>query len=538
VKLNHSTLIILCILSGLLLGSSFGTRVYFPVAFFAFIPLLFIEDYFSKHKLQFTNKLAFSYFYLSFIFFNLSAAWWTYNSSPIGSLAVILLNSLYLALAFALYYFIKKTIPEFFHGLLFISIWITAEYIHYNWELAWPWLTLGNGLANQIKLIQWYEFTGVLSGSFWILITNYLLYKWLHNYLILKNKAHYKFLFLTFFILLAPILTSIYLFNNYREIKNPVHIALVQPNFASYTEKYKIENSVQIQRIIQLSDSIVDSNTNYIIAPETAISELVNQDSLSSGLNLQPVILFVKKHPSLHYIIGISSYKPVSNFKNKTQYIKQFPNGNYYKAYNTFLQIDSSLHFQMHQKSKFVLGVEKMPFGNTFSFFENYAFNLGGVVGSIVPDSTEQPLTNSDNNTIITPLVCFESAFGSYVTEFVRKKANLIFIITNDDWWGDTPGYKQHFMNARLRAIENRRSVARAANTGISAFINQKGEVLKATKWKETISIKGVINKNNKLTFYTKHGDYIGVFFSIISLLGFLNFLIYSFREKILGKIK
>ena len=105
--------------------------------------------------------------------------------------------------------------------------------------------------------------------------------------------------------------------------------------------------------------------------------------------------------------------------------------------------------------------------------------------------------------------ICYESAFGGYVSEFVRKGADLLFVSTNDGWWGDTPGYKQHFEFSKLRAIENRRCIARSANTGKSGFFNQKGDVLQATEyWKEDV-IKATLKANTEKTFYSKHGDYL-----------------------------
>ena len=109
--------------------------------------------------------------------------------------------------------------------------------------------------------------------------------------------------------------------------------------------------------------------------------------------------------------------------------------------------------------------------------------------------------------------------------QYVRKGAQLIFIITNDGWWKNTPGYKQHLSFARLRAIETRRSIARSANTGISCFINQRGEISQATEWWVPASIKGNLNANSAITFYVKHGDYIArvaIFMSIVLLANLL----------------
>ncbi|MFN5784775.1 MAG: nitrilase-related carbon-nitrogen hydrolase, partial [Flavobacteriia bacterium] len=114
--------------------------------------------------------------------------------------------------------------------------------------------------------------------------------------------------------------------------------------------------------------------------------------------------------------------------------------------------------------------------------------------------------------------ICYESIYGEFNAEQCRKGAEAIFIITNDGWWKDTPGYKQHMSFARLRAIENRRSVARSANTGTSCIINQRGDVLQQTNWWTQDAIKATINLNSKLTFYTRSGDLLGKVFSLVSL--------------------
>ena len=127
------------------------------------------------------------------------------------------------------------------------------------------------------------------------------------------------------------------------------------------------------------------------------------------------------------------------------------------------------------------------------------------------------------------PVICYESIFGEYVTGYVQKGAELIFIITNDGWWKNTPGYKQHMSFARLRAIETRRSIARSANTGISCFINQRGDVSQPTGWWVDAAIKGTINANDEITFYVKYGDYIARISLFVSALLLLNLVVRKF---------
>ncbi|MNE59662.1 Apolipoprotein N-acyltransferase [compost metagenome] len=120
------------------------------------------------------------------------------------------------------------------------------------------------------------------------------------------------------------------------------------------------------------------------------------------------------------------------------------------------------------------------------------------------------------------------------MADHVRKDAQLICVITNDGWWKNTPGYKQHLVYAKLRAIETRRSVARSANTGISCFINQRGDIIKQTEWWKPAVIKADLNLNTNVTFYSKHGDFIAVLASIFSA----GFIVLSLIWRFIGKTK
>jgi len=136
---------------------------------------------------------------------------------------------------------------------------------------------------------------------------------------------------------------------------------------------------------------------------------------------------------------------------------------------------------------------------------------LGGTFRSHGTQDYRDAFPSSDGQFYVGPVICYESIFGEFVTEYVSEAgANLIFVITNDGWWGDTPGYIQHNSFSALRAIENRRSIARSANTGISSFFNQKGEILESLGWWERGAIRETINANSEITFYTRHGDYFG----------------------------
>jgi apolipoprotein N-acyltransferase len=197
----------------------------------------------------------------------------------------------------------------------------------------------------------------------------------------------------------------------------------------------------------------------------------------------------------------------------------------YYNTSILFNKNESPLYVH---KSKLVLGVEKIPFSKWIPWLEELSIQNGGTSGTLgienVPKIYKTPKFN------FAPSICYESIYGSFIAEQCKKGSDIIFIITNDGWWGNTPGYKQHASFASLRAIENRKSVARSANTGISCFINQRGDVIQATKWWIPTALNGILNKNKESTFYTNNGDLIGKTFAIASLLLMVYLLFLKIR--------
>jgi apolipoprotein N-acyltransferase len=197
------------------------------------------------------------------------------------------------------------------------------------------------------------------------------------------------------------------------------------------------------------------------------------------------------------------------------------------------LFIDSTENIQIHHKSKLTPGVENMPSLGIFKPLENLAINLGGTTGSLGIE--KQPMIFTDEiGTKVAPIICYESVYGEFVSNYISKGAQAIFVITNDGWWSDSPGHRQHFLFSILRAIETRRSIARSANTGISAFINQRGDVFQKTDYWVPAALRGTINLNDKMTYYTRNGDYIAHISGFISAL----LLLVAFTQGILKRKK
>lgn len=531
-------LLIYAVLSGVLLGVSFpSSGSLFWLSFFGFIPLLLIEEEIAALKTKSYKLLLLTFF--AFIIFNSISTWWIYYASFGGMLMAILFNSLFMSLVFQLFHFAKKYLGVQPGYVCFIAFWIGFEWLHLNWELSWPWLTLGNFFANASPLIQWYEYTGTLGGSLWILLLNTLFF------FAIKKRINKQNVSLTNGIIIAsivfiPTFISFIIKKNYSEENNPISVLIVQPNIDPYNDKFGgMEDKEQVRKMLLMAEEKMDSNVQFVVLPETALPNGYWEDELDSVDLILMLKSFVKQHPKVNIIAGMSSFKAYENGSNIPETAKQFnDNSGWYDAFNTAIQINNTDKIEIYHKSKLVLGVEKLPFSWLFKPIEKFAIDLGGTMGSLGTQTERSTFTYNLNNTnnrykqnaSIAPVICYESIYGEFCTEYINKGANTIFILTNDGWWDDTPGYKQHLAFAKIRAIENRRSIARCANTGTSAFINQLGETFDETPWWTPTVIKNTINLNNKITFYAKHGDFIGRIAAALSVL----LLAWSISKKII----
>lgn len=530
-------LLILSLLSSIILTSAWPARGFPILMFFAFIPLLFIEDYITRNKHNFVKSSFFLYSYLTFFVWNLLTTWWIYYSSLFGVIMAVVFNSLFMAIVFHFYHMTRRNLFKNVSGFFtIIFYWITFEFLHMNWDLTWSWLNLGNSFANYPELIQWYENTGTLGGTTWILLINILIFLTLKyrygNIKMTKRVTLYGAS--AILLIIIPLTLSLIRFYTYKETDNSVDIVVVQPNIDPYNEKFGgMSSAEQLDKIIRLSYKEIDSNTEYLICPETCIPEGIIEDELDNSKSIDSLRTILKKYQNLKIVIGISSFKIFKKGEKLTETARfSEPGKYYYDVCNSALFLDTSDNYQIYHKSKLVPGVEKMPYPKLFRPLEKYALDLGGMTGSYGIQEERSVFSTKNDKIKIAPVICYESIYGDFVSEYIRNGANIIFIITNDGWWGNTGGHKQHFEYARLRAVETRRSIARSANTGISGFINQKGEILQTTKYWEDDVIRYKINANSQLTFYSKFGDYIGRFSQYITYILIILYLVMLFMNK------
>ena len=537
--MKNITKISLALLSGLLIAASWPTNGFTPLIFIAFVPLIFLQDYKITGQQDNKKDNIFLFSFLTFLVWNSLTTWWVWNSTPAGSIAMILLNSTFMATTFWLYHFTRKKI---FHNkggfFLLILFFLAFENLHLTWQLNWPWLNIGNVFSHNHTWVQWYEFTGTAGGTIWVLLANILAYK------VLKRLQDYKttrpqdltpesventtgefgtstssvtepnpqflssstpqiLLFLA--VVLIPIIASKIMYHSYEEKGEEVEVVVAQPNIDPWKEEFRLSAAEILDRNFSVAEPLITENTRFVLSPESTIHESIWLEKIKLYRSIKESKLFSKNN-NITYIVGASTLGLASD-KNDFAARKFYDADEYYYSYNTALSINDTADIQIHQKSKLTPGVEMMPSWWFLRPIKNLAIDLGGTVGTLKSEDTVSVFDYGKYK--VAPLICYESVFGDYVTDFVRNGANMIFVITNDGWWGDTPGHRQHFEMSKLRAIENRRSVARSANTGVSGFINQRGDVVESSNYWEPTGLRNTLNVNDEMTFYSRHGDYI-----------------------------
>lgn len=490
-------------ISGVLLAAGFPP-VPFPIfVFIGFVPLLWIsEEYHQAGK-----KGVWKYAFNTFIIWNILTTFWVANTAFLAGIGAVIANTLLLTIPFSLALLVRRQKGTLNGWFAFVAMWISFEYMHQRWDLSWPWLELGNALASFPKMAQWYEYTGIFGGSLWILLLNVLIFQ-LTFY---KKYTERTWLIGTVLAFLFPILISFNIYYSYEARGPKSEVALIQPNFEPHYEKFSISRREAMGIFLKLSKEVVTEETDYLIMPETSFGGLW-LGRLETNNTVATLQDFVDDYPNLALLAGFTSFvhygletsSPTARKRMKhTGELKY-----YYDVYNSAVQFSANQDsFQLYHKSKLVPGAEKMPYPNLFKFLEPLALELGGMAGSHGDQAERAVFKNGD--IMAAPIICYESIYGEYVTEYVKKGANVLFIITNDGWWDHTAGHKQHLAFARLRAIETRRSIGRSANTGISCFIDQRGEISKATKYDEAIGISSEIYLNYGNTFYVVWGDMI-----------------------------
>ena len=525
---QKNKLVLYSTLSGLLLAFGFPISPFTPLMFIAFVPLLLAEDIISDNGKTIAKWKVFKVAFQAFVLWNIISTFWVANTSYGPSYVAVLLNAAFMAMPIVFYHQVRVKLGRQWAAFAFVAFWITFEYGHMQWEITWPWLTLGNSFSQYPSWIQWYEFTGHLGGSLYILVANIFLFR------ILKSEQKFKNIKNTIglgaFIVL-PILISLAMYYSHAEKGESTKVVIVQPNYEPHYQKFSIPKSQQVVRFLDLSRDALDQETDYLVFPETSFS-LINVDKGFQLPYMRKIRSFLQEYPNLKLVSGLATMRQYETQQDH-KWMRTYVSGRdtiFWEAHNAAVELDlnSTDSLDFYIKSKLVPGAEIFPYHKYLFFFKPIIEMLEGTTAGHATQKERSVL--SSGKAKVAPAICYESIYGGYVGGYIRKGANTIFIVTNDGWWGNTAGHKQHLKFATLRAIEYRRSIARSANTGISCFINQRGDILQPTKYEEATTVKGEIQLNEEMTLFAKLGEWVAWLALLVTVVVFGRLVLERFR--------
>ena len=479
------------------------------------VPLLIMERLATLKK----TRHFWWWHYAAFVLWNAVTTWWVGGATVGGAVFAILANALQMSLVFGSFRWVKRRTGGVLPYIYLVAAWIAWERYYLTLaQISWPWLVLGNAFADTTSLIQWYSVLGHLGGSLWVWCANLSVFglmvalsdgrmsRW-------TPAARISALAAPVLVLFGPMLWSACL--SFEAEGREVAVRIGQPNFDPYHKFESLTQQQQDSVFLDLVDGIPAGKEVLVLAPETFTASFL-LDQPSANPSFRRYQQWLRRNPSATLLFGASAYdRQVSYAAPSPLSYDAGPSGGEGKhlwatSRNTAIITDTTGRAETYHKSKLVVGVELTPYPAVFVPLENL---LGGnLMGKCVGQEEISCLhmVSGGERIPVGTAVCYESVYGEFCAGYVRKGAQLLTVITNDAWWGNTPGYRQHLNYSRLRAIETRRWVARCGNTGISAFIDPEGHIVRKTPWWEPAVLDGTVRLSTRESFFVRYGDMVG----------------------------
>lgn len=410
---------------------SFLAWNYFGLLFVISIAYLFlILEQLKSKKWYVTIPIIFA---ISFLL-NVVVSFWLLKMSWWEGLLIFFCNGIVLTIPILIFHFIRTKYECF----LFSFIWISFEVLHTKWDLNWPWITFGNVMGNQHYLVQWYSFFGVYSGSLWLIVLGFLLFKITTEFSVKKLK-----MFCLLFLL--PILLSLSIY-----LLKPLH---TENNLKISTYIPKKDNfKTNIQRIHNVSEAIKNKrDIKFLVSPEVFFRN-THPQNIHSGTESYFFNKIFKNNKNLKFIFGTEYY----NSKNQ--------------IFNC-VGVLSNDKILSRTKKKYVPIREYTPKKLRFIYGDTY-----------YTKNTVDDTKIIESETKISTILCYESVFSSFMADETLN-TNLICVLTSEYFMNNSTFAKKQYLNIiKLRAIECNRNILKCSDGGISCIINEKGDVVKNIK--------------------------------------------------------
>lgn len=537
--MNKYTLVALSVAGGILTGLAWTGWCTGLILLVSFVPFFIIENYIFENSGKFTPNAFFIHLLPGMFIFSILAIGWMRVASIMGAICVIAGLSFLMSFSLWIAHLVRVKAGNVSGFISLFTFWMAYEFISLNVNIVSPWLNLGNGLAKDIFFIQWYEVTGTAGGTLWILFSNlFLAIILIKTYKTGKGIAPYLAIWLLWIIVPSLVSITRYYTIEQNQISGE-EVVIVQPNIDPYTQKFTIPFEEQLEKAIELAEVDVTDSTVWILTPETTVDDPVNLDDLNNDKYIKMLQVLLNKYRNATIVTGLVSYRiyPHSSEAPTLSARRIDSSGKYYDHFNSAFKIDSSETIEFYNKSKLVPGIEMQFANGPGRLISRILPSLGGTKWGYGIQKDRSCFRRNGTNEKIAPIICYESVFGEYVTDYVKNGANMLFIITNDGWWRNTNGYNQHLSYASIRAIETRRQIARCGNTGISCTIDIKGKRITETKWWEKTVLKGKIFPETRITTYVRYGDFLLRFGTLLSVLILMVvFIAFPLRKKIRTK--
>ncbi len=529
---------VLCVLSGIMLGLSFPPFPLGILACFGLVPWLIVLADIDE------MGTSLRYSYLTFFVFHLITLNWTggyaHMHDPymmIAGAVTMIVHPLFYFLPASGYVLARKYLGNWAALVALPFLWVGYEYSHTLSEWSFPWITIGNSQTFNIAGIQFISATGVLGLSFWIVVINIL------AFILYSQLAHERWKPLSkSSVILSATIVAVYLLPRvYGGIvlsqapkslpEKTITVGMVQANLDPW-EKWTKSGLKTIDMHLDLTQQLMNDSSkpspDLVLWPETAIPYFVltkenapTRDYLRDRINMIGVPVLSGLPQAVYY--QDSTKAPPS--------AKRLANGERYDAYNAAAFFQPGVQeIPWYGKMKMVPIAERVPYADAFYVFDFLRWGVGIGGWQIGRDSVI--FTEKKTGTRFNALICYESVYPDLVAAFVRKGAEFIALITIDSWWAKMSGAYQHQRFSILRAIENRRWIARCAVGGISCYIDPYGHVYDATELFTEATLSRTIGRSTELTFYSKHGDWLG---SLCLFIGGM-FVAAALGQKVLNK--
>jgi apolipoprotein N-acyltransferase len=500
----RNTLFIFAGVSALVIGWNF--TLFFWLVFIGFVPLL---NQLFKSLAGFRQAFILSYLYI--LAWQIGSTFWLFKTNMLNVALLNVMNSIIPALIIAGASQLKRRYQDRVTAYIAIlAAWLIMESMQHRGDLAFPLLTLGNALGDWPMLIQWYEYTGVLGGTVWIWSVNFLFTEAYIHYASNKNlKA--RLIAIGASTCILPIVASSFIYQYDNKAHETVEIVSIHPHLDCYTEKYQMPVDSIIDHYLTLSNPLLTERVDFLVWPETAVPdggwlETIKQDPL-----WQRVEDSLSRFPKLNLITGAVMYDLVRGNSEKHLPLVRFQehSGLFYKTHNAAIQLRKGSPPQIRAKQKLVAFEETLPYPNILGFLDGLIPSLGDFAFSSFPD-INAVFSNADG-VRATPLICYETAFGSATAQYARNGAGLLMVLLNEGWYRNRFGARQFMRMSQIRAIECRRSVARSSNYGVSGFIDPWGKVVSATAASAPLALKANLPIVKRQTFFVKHNEWLGL---------------------------